>query len=105
MNRNISTKVVRTAFSAISALLVAFTMVASKKIMGEEVDKDVNERLLIRDHFCAKVGPLYIEPCVDLEAHVSNEGDILRPILGMEDEVHDVFSPLVNCRWRRAFWL
>ncbi len=34
---------------------------------------------------------------VDLEAHVLNEGDILRPILGGEDKGRDCFSLLVNC--------
>ncbi len=34
---------------------------------------------------------------IDLEAHVSNEGDILHPILGVEDKVRNFFSLLVNC--------
>jgi hypothetical protein len=34
---------------------------------------------------------------VNLKPHVLNEGDILRPILGMEDKVRNFFSLLVNC--------
>ena len=34
---------------------------------------------------------------VDLKAHVLNEGDILHPILGVEDKFCDFFFLLVNC--------
>ena len=134
MYRNSSPKVICTAFAASSLLLVARCVYDGclKKISGEEVDKDVNKRLLIRGPLVCKrwsvvhralqdcsVIDAVPSPClpfkgggakqrwdvlegrlvvvVDLEAHVLNEGNILRPILGMEDEVHDFFSPLVNC--------
>jgi len=33
---------------------------------------------------------------VDFETHIANERNIFRPILGVEDEVRNVFSPFVD---------
>jgi hypothetical protein len=40
---------------------------------------------------------------INLKAHVSNKGAIIHPILGMEDEVCNFFSQLVNCMMVAGF--